>query len=221
MRASLVEMEYSEALRLQRARGLEGACGWLLFSCPPTVTLGRRTREDALRTPRARLEGRGVRILRVDRGGLATFHGPGQIVGFPFGALERHVGDPRGVRAFVDALKNKLAAFVREEAGVPAASVRVCGAHGETGVWIGESKVAAIGLRFSREGIAHGFALNIFADERGTEWGFGAIVPCGEPGAKPAFLYPRELNADEFTQVAVRLEHALASSAESAAVISA
>lgn len=203
---SLAGMEYSEALRLQRARGLEGARGWFLFSCPPTVTLGRRALEDALREPRAQLEQKGVRIMRVDRGGLATFHGPGQIVGFPFGALEHHVGDPRGVRLFVEALKKKLATFVREEAGVPAEDVRVRGAHGEAGVWIGPHKVAAIGLRFSREGIAHGFALNIFPSEQGTKWGFGVIVPCGEPGAKPAFLYPRELDANEITKVAERLK---------------
>ncbi len=210
MTSAPLQAEYSEALELQRKLSAQGACGWLLFSCPPTVTLGRRAREDALLAPRVQHEGRGVRILRVDRGGLATFHGPGQIVGFPYGNLQRHAGDPRGVRSFVDALKDKLARFVSEEADVPARDVRVCGKNGETGVWIGEDKVAAIGLRFSREGIAHGFALNIFADEQGTKWGFGTIIPCGEPGAKPAFLYPRELHADELAQVAARLERALA-----------
>lgn len=182
-------VSYEDALEAQRRASLDARVGWHLFSCPPTITMGRRALESDLRVGRAELARRGVRVLAVDRGGEVTYHGPGQVIGFPFGRLEDHVGDPRGVRAFVEALKAKLSRLIRAHGHVLDESEA-----GGAGLWVNEvglrRKIVSIGLAFGRHGIGHGFALNLqpLADE------FALIHPCGARGAPPAaslFRVPR------------------------------
>lgn len=184
-------LSYERALERQREYTRAGRAGWFFFTSEPTITLGRRGHFSDVLMPMAELRRLGVRLLPVDRGGLVTFHGPGQILGFPTGTLEQHTGDSRGVRVFLDRLQRNLAAAV-SELGHEAE----CRSGPEAGIWIrereepGPRKVASIGMSFSRLGMGHGFALNVF-----PVTGFELVVPCGQIGARPACLFPREVSA--------------------------
>ncbi|MBI4197652.1 MAG: lipoyl(octanoyl) transferase LipB [Chloroflexi bacterium] len=163
-------MDYQEAWNMQRALAREVTEGrrggtLLLLEHPSTYTLGRRSKEEHLLLPRVALEALGARVVEVDRGGEATFHGPGQLVGYPILDLGAWGGPLRYVRALEGALIATLAEY-RVTAG------RI---EGLTGVWVGGEKIAAIGVRVSQGVTTHGFALNVATD---LGW-FQHIVPCG------------------------------------------
>ena len=124
-------------------------------------------RSDVLAGPEF-LARHGVEVHDVDRGGQVTYHGPGQIVGYPIVDLRRRGGGPL---RYVRALENALVATLREF-GIDAGR-----ADRPTGVWVGDAKVAAIGVRVSRGVTMHGFALNVDPDLSFFE----QIVPCGMP----------------------------------------
>jgi lipoate-protein ligase B len=171
----LGRVDYEEAWALQRGLALRRAAGeiedtLLLLEHPPVYTTGRRTCDDRLLVPEEAL---GAPLLAVDRGGDITFHGPGQLVAYPIFGLGAR---PRGVQAYVRGLEETL---IRTLAGYGIEAGR---RDGLTGVWVGEEKIAAIGVRVSRPGGAagewvtsHGLALNVSVD---LEW-FARIVPCG------------------------------------------
>ena len=161
---------YREAWDLQRTLVEERAQGrsgdsLLLLEHPPTYTLGRRGRESDLLLPRRELERRGAAVYDVDRGGEVTFHGPGQLVGYPIIGLRGWSGPLRYVRALEVVLAKTLADF-----GIQAGRM-----EGLTGVWAQDRKIAAIGVRISRGVTSHGFALNVNTD---LTW-FQHIIPCG------------------------------------------
>ncbi|MDQ3752916.1 MAG: lipoyl(octanoyl) transferase LipB [Actinomycetota bacterium] len=136
----------------------------LLLEHPPTYTLGRRTsRADLLYDDAARAA-RSISLYEVDRGGRATYHGPGQLVGYPIISL----GERYDVIAYVRKLEEVL---IRTAAdlGVDAHRDR------HTGVWVGNDKLAAIGVKITRGITMHGFALNVTTDLAM----FAGIVPCG------------------------------------------
>ena len=139
----------------------------LLLQHPHVITLGTGSHaENILITPEER-ERRGIEIFDAGRGGDVTYHGPGQLVGYPILDLKPDRCDlHRYLRVLEEALIGVLADF-----GLPAAR-----RAGMTGVWVRDRKVAAIGVRVSSGWItSHGFALNV-----GTDLGFfDAIVPCG------------------------------------------
>jgi len=140
----------------------------VLLQHPPTFTLGRGGRDEHLLANDAVLTARGARVLRVDRGGDVTFHGPGQIVAYPILDLRRLWGSadvPRYVRTLERAISGALATYDIE------AGCR----EGLPGVWVGNDKIAAIGVRVSRGATMHGFALNVTTDLTY----FDLIVPCG------------------------------------------
>ena len=143
----------------------------LLLEHPHVYTLGRRAvRADVLAGPEF-LARHGVEVHDVDRGGQVTYHGPGQLVGYPIADLRRWGGGPL---QYVRALEKALVATLREfdiEAG---------SADRPTGVWVGDAKVAAIGVRVSRGVTMHGFALNVDPDLSFFE----QIVPCGMPDVR-------------------------------------
>jgi lipoyl(octanoyl) transferase len=139
---------------------------FLLLEHPPVITLGRGARTEHVLADRQRLVAAGAEIWETTRGGDVTYHGPGQLVGYGIVDLRergRDVG--RYLRDLEDALLRTLADFGFEGARRP----------GLTGAWIGERKVAAIGVRVERWITAHGFALNVHPDLGHFEW----IVPCG------------------------------------------
>ncbi len=140
----------------------------LLLEHPHTYTIGRRGDENEVLASPEYLAALGAAVIEVDRGGLATYHGPGQLVGYPILDLR-----PRG-REVHSYLRNLEAALINtlREIGIPAQRVAQ-----KTGVWVEDRKIASIGVRFSRWISSHGFALNVATDLSY----FSHIVPCGMP----------------------------------------
>ena len=133
---------------------------------PPVITLGRGAKAGHLVASRERLAREGIEVHESSRGGDVTYHGPGQLVGYPILRLDLHGRDVhRYLRDLEEVLIRTLAAF-----GVAGAW-----SEGLTGVWVGGEKVAAIGVAVSRWVTYHGFALNIATNLSH----FDLIVPCG------------------------------------------
>ncbi|MFN2432020.1 MAG: lipoyl(octanoyl) transferase LipB [Gemmatimonadota bacterium] len=170
----LTELGYDEAFALQcrlveDVRAGRAPDTLVLLSHPPVVTVGRGSAEGHVLLSEAELLRRGIALRDTDRGGDVTFHGPGQIVGYVVFDLRRHGQDlHRFLRRIEDAVLRALAALGVEGGRVP----------GLTGVWVGERKVCAIGIKVSRWVSLHGFALNVSTDLSF----FDVIVPCGIAG---------------------------------------
>jgi len=167
-------LEYGKALEYQRAVARARIAGTieedvlLLVEHPPVVTLGRSAKERHLLASPELLAARGVELFEVERGGDVTFHGPGQLVGYPIIDLKRHRRDLHWyLRQVEEALIRALDSF-----GI--AGERQAG---YTGVWTNNRKIASIGVH-ARDWVTwHGFALNV-----STDLGyFDLIVPCGIP----------------------------------------
>jgi len=139
----------------------------LLLEHPPVITFGRRSDPRNVLLDRDELDRRGIELHETGRGGDVTFHGPGQLVGYPVVRLPRERRDAHGY------LRDLEQALIRTAAGYGLTARRQ---PGWTGVWVGESKLAAIGVRLSTGWItSHGFALNVSTDLTYFE----TIVPCG------------------------------------------
>ncbi len=165
-------MPYADALALQRsvARArISGEIGedlLLLVEHPPVVTLGRSSKERHLLASPALLAARGVELFEVERGGDVTFHGPGQLVGYPIVDLKRHKQDLHWY------LRQVEEALIRAVAPLGIVGER---SAGFTGVWTQGRKLASIGVH-ARDWVTwHGFALNVTTDLAY----FDLIVPCG------------------------------------------
>jgi lipoate-protein ligase B len=141
----------------------------LFVEHPPTYTLGRNGKREHLLVGPAGLDAVGAAFIETDRGGDITFHGPGQVVGYPILDLKRWATD---VHAYVRALEEVILGSLRPF-GITATRE-----PGLTGVWHPAGKIAAIGVRISRWVTSHGFALNVSTD---LEY-FRRIVPCGIAG---------------------------------------
>jgi len=139
------------ALAEQRGRG-EISDTLLLLEHPPTITLGRRTQRTDLMVSETALKALGLTVERVDRGGEITYHGPGQLVGYPILDLQQHGSDlHKYLRDLEEVLIQTVTAFGLLGERVP----------GRTGVWVNDRKIAAIGIKVSRWVSLHGFALNV------------------------------------------------------------
>lgn len=166
-------MPYAEALEVQQRLVDERRAGrvpdqLLLLQHPPVITLGAKVRGDRshVLATREELRVRGVELFDAGRGGDVTYHGPGQLVGYPIFDLRPDRCDVhRYVRDLEEVMIRAAAEF-----GVSAARVQ-----GLTGAWVGDDKLAAIGVRISRWITSHGFALNVSTNLGG----FDLIVPCG------------------------------------------
>ena len=157
--------EFQRDLVERRKRG-EIPDQFLVVEHPHVITLGRNGhRENLLATP-ALLEAAGIEFHPTDRGGDITYHGPGQIVGYPILDLREW---KRDVVAYVRAIEEVLIGALGEF-GIAAGRVAGC-----TGVWVDGRKIAAIGVHISRWVTSHGFALNVDTD---LDY-FKYIVPCG------------------------------------------
>ena len=171
----LGSLDYPAALTLQRDLHRRVTSGelpalLLLLQHPHVYTLGRRGSETDILAPDEALRELNADVYHTDRGGEATYHGPGQIVGYPILDL-RAAG--LGPLAYVRALEEIIISTLAE-LGIPAT------AEGKpTGVWVGDAKIAAIGVRVSRGVTMHGFALNVNPDLSY----FNHVVPCGMPDA--------------------------------------
>jgi lipoyl(octanoyl) transferase len=170
----LGRVAYREAWRLQEAvatRVREGGPErLLLLEHPPVYTIGRRGTTDHLLVGPDVLRAAGASLYRVDRGGDITYHGPGQLVGYPITLLGDGADLVAYVRAIEDAIRDALASY-----GVAGRAER-----GKTGVWVDlpdgrPAKIGAIGVRVSRRITTHGFAINVSTDLTAFE----RMVPCG------------------------------------------
>ncbi|HZL54056.1 MAG TPA: lipoyl(octanoyl) transferase LipB [Solirubrobacteraceae bacterium] len=164
-------VEYEEALALQArlcdARKAEEIPDTLLLlDHHPVYTRGRRSSDSDLPRGEDFYAAAGIEVVEVDRGGLVTYHGPGQLVGYPIMRIGDVIGYLRTLEAAI------VAALARE--GVAARG----GVTRPTGVWAGERKIASIGVHVSRRVSTHGFAVNVDNDLEPFEW----IVPCGLDG---------------------------------------
>jgi lipoyl(octanoyl) transferase len=168
---------YGETLLLQRElvqrrladRSLDDML--LLVEHEPVVTMGRGTRTTSLPASAPELERRGLEVFEVERGGDVTWHGPGQLVGYPILDLTRHRRDLHWyLRGLEQVLIDALAALDLAAERRP----------GLTGVWIRGRKIASIGIYVRQWVTFHGFALNVATDARA----FDAIVPCGIHGVR-------------------------------------
>lgn len=135
----------------------------LLVEHPPVITFGKKGGREHLLADPARLEAEGFSLFEVERGGDVTYHGPGQLVGYPILPIGRLV------RSY---LRNLEAVMVRVLAEYGLAAE---GSPGYAGVWVGDDKVVAIGVAIKRSVSFHGFALNVATDLSH----FSHIVPCG------------------------------------------
>ena len=171
----LGRVDYATALKLQRSlvelrKAGSIADTLLLLEHPPVITLGRNAKRNNVLVSEEQAARAGVEIFECDRGGDVTYHGPGQLVGYPIFDLRGYT--PRiGAVEFVRKLEEAL---IRTCADFGIATHRV---RGMTGVWTlrHEAKVAAIGVHISRGVTSHGFALNVSTDLDH----FRLIVPCG------------------------------------------
>jgi lipoyl(octanoyl) transferase len=163
---------YGAALELQRRLARARQSGALpedvliLLQHPRVITLGRGARSANIVAPLAALAERGVEVHEIERGGDVTYHGPGQLVGYPILDLRGHRQD---VHWYLRQLEEVL---IRAAAAFGISAVRV---PGYTGVWVGDRKLASIGVHVSRWVTWHGFALNVSTDLSD----FDLIVPCG------------------------------------------
>ena len=167
----LGQVEYRAAPELQerlRERRQADAIGdvLLLLEHPPVYTRGRRTRDGELPMGEAWYATQGIDVVDTPRGGRVTYHGPGQLVGYPIMRTDDVVEHVRSMeRAIVAALA---------EQGIEA-HARVEDGPDFTGVWVGERKIASIGVHLSKGVSGHGFAVNVDNDLQPFEW----VVPCG------------------------------------------
>jgi len=189
LQQKLVELRQREAIDDQL----------LLLEHPPVITLGRGGKmENLLATPQS-LASHGVRFYETTRGGDITYHGPGQVVGYPL----LHLGEGnRDVRKYVWKLEEVL---IRTVAAYGITAERV---EGKRGIWVGENKIAAIGVRIARWVTSHGWALNVSTNLEH----FRLITPCGlhgtgvtsierETGRTVPLTEVRELLAANFAEV--------------------
>jgi lipoyl(octanoyl) transferase len=140
----------------------------LLLEHPHVYTIGKRGGDGDVLVGDDWLRARGAEVVRTDRGGQATYHGPGQLVGYPITKLDRSMGVWPFLRRVEDAMVDVAAGFGIEASGESGLM---------TGVWVGDAKLVAIGMRVARDVTSHGFALNCSTDLSK----FNAIIPCGMP----------------------------------------
>ena len=169
-------IEYREALALQerlsaarQARAIPDTL--LLLEHPPVYTRGRRSGPGELPLGEAWYLGQGIDVVDTDRGGRVTYHGPGQLVGYPIVRIDDVIAYLRTMeRAIVAALADTgITAHARPDDGPDF-----------TGVWVGPRKIASIGVHVSRGVTTHGFAINVRNDLQPFEW----VVPCGLDGVQ-------------------------------------
>src|SRR5919112_5603417 len=175
--ANAGRIPYLEAVELQtrlRERRIAGEIpdSLLMLEHPPVYTKGRRTERADLPMGEEWYEMQGIEVHQTTRGGRVTYHGPGQIVGYPIMGIT-------DVIAFLRKMESAMIAALADE-GVEA-EIR----DGLTGVWVGERKIGSIGVHVSRGVTMHGFAVNVDNDLQPFEW----IVPCGIDGVRMTSLY--------------------------------
>jgi lipoyl(octanoyl) transferase len=166
-------VDYGHAWELQKFKVAERKAGrtpdtLLLLEHPHVYTLGRNARREHLLIHPSRLDAIGAELFQTDRGGDVTYHGPGQLVGYPVFDLTQH---RRDIAWYMRSLEEVFIG-VAGDFGIQAGRIAPL-----TGVWVENAKLVAMGVHISRWITSHGFAFNVQTDLRYFEW----IVPCGIP----------------------------------------
>ncbi|MEW4427267.1 lipoyl(octanoyl) transferase LipB [Paenibacillus pabuli] len=173
-------LDYEQAWNRQKAivQQLDEGGGieqMLLLQHPPTYTIGSQNHPEHLLLSKEELEAKGITLFQIDRGGDITYHGPGQLVGYPLLVLGRD--EALDLHGYLRNLEQVIIDYLADE-GIEAGRKEAY-----TGVWIGDMKIAAIGVKFNRcknrRGFvtSHGFAFNITSGIQ--DEGFQGIIPCG------------------------------------------
>lgn len=184
----LPETGYEEAIAIQRSTLEARASGtldrdlFIFLEHSPVFTLGKRGGTEFITAPEAILKASGIPVIRTDRGGTITYHGPGQIVMYPIVALKKA---RLGVAQFVELLEEIM---IRTAADFQVNSGRN---PRNRGVWVGPKKLGSIGLAVHQGVTCHGLAFNVDADLKPFSW----INPCGLDGVKMTSL-ALELSSD-------------------------
>jgi lipoyl(octanoyl) transferase len=195
----LGQVPYREGVALQeslRERVVAGELPgvMLLLEHPPTYTLGRRSAPGDLPLGEDWCRDQGIDVVRVDRGGKLTYHGPGQLVGYPI----VRVGD---VIAYLRSIERAIIAALAD-AGLEA---HTRPGKEYTGVWVQDRKIASIGIHLSRGVATHGFAINVVNDLSPFEW----AVPCGLPDVRMTSMAAEGV-AEGVACMRKRMGHAIA-----------
>ena len=175
--ASLGQVSYEAGVQIQerlrdRRQAGEIPDTLLLLEHPPTYTKGRHTEGGDLPMGEDWYRSQGIEVCETDRGGRVTYHGPGQLVGYP-------IMEVTDVVEYVRTMEGAMISALAEEGG--RAEVR----EGLTGVWAGGRKIGSIGVHVARGVTTHGFAVNVDCDLQPFEW----IVPCGIDGVRMTSLF--------------------------------
>jgi lipoyl(octanoyl) transferase len=192
----LGRVDYHEAHALQErllAARIEGRIGdtLLLLEHPPVLTLGRGAKREHVLFSAEHLRSLGVDVVETGRGGDVTYHGPGQLVGYPIVDLKP---DRQDVRKYVSSLEETMIRMAAEH-GLEA--TRVAGLNG---AWIGDRKIGAVGVRIRRWVTMHGFAINGTTDLSHFQW----ILPCGIEGRAVTSIQLETGRAPTFEAMAER-----------------
>jgi lipoyl(octanoyl) transferase len=179
---------YDEARRVQKrleAARLDGDVPdlLLLLEHPPVYTKGRRATPDELPMGEDWYRMQGIEVAATDRGGRVTYHGPGQLVGYPIVSLKPYGDD---VHEYIRRMERMIVAALADW------SITAGLVDGLTGVWARERKIGSIGVHVNRGVTTHGFAINVNNDLQPFEW----IVPCGIESCRMTSL-TRELGAEQ------------------------
>ncbi len=177
---NLGQVEYAAGVALQerirsRVQSRELPDVMLLLEHPPVYTLGRRSQPGDLPMGEDWCRAQGIDVVKTPRGGKLTYHGPGQLVGYPIMRVD-------DVLVFLRTMERAIVAALGE-AGVTARS-REAEGRDYTGVWVEDRKVASIGVHLSRGVSAHGFAVNVSNDLAPFSW----VVACGLPSVRMTSL---------------------------------
>lgn len=168
----LGQCEYGKALELQYellSKRQQGEINdtLIIVEHPPVITLGNRAEKNNIMVSEEFLNQEGIQLFETNRGGDVTYHGYGQIVGYPIVDIK---GSKIGIRNFVRGLEEVFIQILKDEFAIEAE--RNCE---HTGVWVGNDKIVAIGLAVKRGVTMHGFAFNVNTNLNHFKW----IVPCG------------------------------------------
>ena len=182
------QVRYGESRELQKrleAARQNGAIPdvLLLLEHPPVYTKGRRSTADELPMGEDWYRMQGIEVMDTDRGGRVTYHGPGQLVGYPIVDLRAYGDD---VHEYIRRMERVMIESLGEW-GVEAGCI-----EGQTGVWVGDRKIGSIGVHVDRGVTTHGFAINVNNDLQPFQW----IVPCGIEACRMTSL-TRERGAEQ------------------------
>ena len=182
-------ISYTEALELQEKLCGASEIGFLFFSPKPTLTSGIRSNINDLLCSKEECLSKNIDVINTKRGGQWTYHGPGQVVMFPFGSLEKFGYSSRSVSDFICDFQKEVKKF----AGINDTSDIQCNTNKNISdsIWLNEKKIGSIGMGFHRNSISHGIALNL--DFRVME-GFKLINPCGISSETIGYLFESKKN---------------------------